>query len=50
MKDETHEKIYDEVGEYEMYEIEKWLLMKNNDVSVHLKSNSNIYMIFKNQM
>ena len=45
MKDETHENIDDEFDEDDLYELEKWVLMKNNDVSVCLKANQNTYDI-----
>ena len=43
VKDETHETIDDEFNEGDLYELEK--LMKNNDISLRLKSNSKLYMI-----
>ena len=43
MKDETHDKINSE-GNY-LYDIDKQVLIRKNDVSVHLKAKSNIYII-----
>ena len=34
---DTHEKIDDEVDEYELYELEKWVSMKRIDAFVLLK-------------
>ena len=45
MKDETHDNIDSEVDEDELYKLDKWVLMRNNYVSMHLKANSNIYII-----
>ena len=43
MKDETHDNINSE-GNY-LYDIDKQVLIRKNDVSVHLKAKSNIYII-----
>ena len=43
MKYEAHDKIYDEVDEDELYDLDKWVLMKINDVNINLKSNSKLY-------
>ena len=45
-KDETHEKIDDEVYGYELYELGKGVLMKPDDKSVPFKAKSK-YMVHK---
>ena len=45
MRNEPHGNIDDKIDEDELYDIGTWVLIKNNDVSVHLKVKSNIYMI-----
>ena len=49
VKDETHENIYAEVDEDELYDIEKMSLDEKNDINVRLKANSKIYMILKTE-
>ena len=39
MKYEAHRNIGSEVDEHDIYDIDKWILKRNNDVSVHLKAN-----------
>ena len=48
-EDETNEKSYDEFNEDEPYYLEKWVLMKKNDLIVHLKAKSKIYMILNTE-
>ena len=38
--DETYEKIVDELNEYELYKLEKWVFMRRNGVSLCLNENS----------
>ena len=50
MTNKIHDNIDDEVDEDELYNLDKMILMRNNDVSVRLKSNSNIYIILKDRI
>ena len=45
MKDETHENIDDEANKYELYDLEKLVLMKKKQVNMCSKANSDIYTI-----